>query len=90
MSWHFYKGLVKIGRVIDVLLEFKKPVNWGSEKFRMAKSISNIFVFLFGSNSNIVLVAFSVVVITSDWSIKSFLLPFKNMLEGDFNMPRGV
>jgi hypothetical protein len=76
--------------MVDILFKFKKPINWGSEKFGMTESISNIFILFLRSNSNVVLVTFSVVVITSDWSIESFLLPFKNMLERDFDMPRGV
>ncbi len=76
--------------MVYILFEFKESINWSSKKFRMAESISYIFVLFFRSNSYIVFVTFCVVVITSDWSIKSFLLPFKNMLEGNFDMPRSI
>lgn len=76
--------------MVDILFKLEESINWGSEKFRMTKSIRYIFVFLFRSNSNIVFVTFSVVVITSDWSIESFFLPFEYVLEGNFDVPRSV
>jgi hypothetical protein len=76
--------------VIEVLLQFKKPVDGSAEEFRVAKSVSNVFVFFLRFNGNIILVPFRVVVISRDRAVQSLLFPLNNVLKSWFFNPRSI
>ena len=81
LRWHFNEGLISEYGMVKIFFESEKSLEGSSEKFRMAQSISNPLVFLFWFDGNIVFVAFSVIVVTSDGSVESFLFPLNDVLE---------
>lgn len=87
---HLDEGLVQIAWVEDIIFQFEKPVNGTPQEFRMSKSVSDVFIFLFMSPGHIVLVTFGVVEGPGDRSVHSFLFPLVHMFEGVFHVVRGV
>ena len=56
----------------------------------MSKSVRNIGIFFLRFHGYIVLVAFAVVVVMSDWSVESFLLPLDDVPEGRRSVPDSI
>lgn len=90
LGGHLDEGLVEIGRMVDILLELKEPVNWGSEELRMSQSIGDVLVFLLWLDGDIVLVSLAVVVVVGDWPVQSLLLPLHDVFELRLLVPRGI
>jgi len=90
LARHLDEGLVQEGRVVDILLQFKQPVQRSAEEFRVAQSVSHVLVLLLGFDGNVVLIALAVVVVAGDWTVESLLLPLQDVLEGRLLVPDGV
>ena len=90
LSGHFNEGLVGEGGMVDIFLEFEESVHGGAEKLGVSQPVSDVLVFLFWLDGDVVLVAFAVVVVAGDGPVESFLLPLDDVLEGDFLVPGGV
>jgi len=76
--------------MIYIFFKLKESIHRSSKEFRVSKSISNILIFFFRSNRNIILVSLIVVIILSNWTIQSFILPFENMFELRFTHPWSI
>jgi hypothetical protein len=90
LSGHPHEGLIEIGRMIDILLQFEEAVDGSAEELGMAQTVRYVFVLLFGLDGNVVLVALAVVVVASDWAVQSLLLPFHDVFELGFFVPGSV
>lgn len=90
LSGHFNEGLVGEGRMVDIFFQLEESVHGGAEELGMTQPVSNVLVFLFGLDGDVVFVAFAVVVVASDRSVESFLFPFDYVLEGNFLIPGGI
>ena len=56
----------------------------------MTQTIRYVSILLLWFDRHIILVAFAVVVVMSDRSVKSFLFPFDNMLELTLRVPGSI
>ena len=56
----------------------------------MSESVSNIGIFLFWFDWNIVFISFAVIIVVGYRSIESFFLPFDDVFEGRTLVPNSV
>lgn len=87
LSGHFDERLVEESGVEDVLLKFEKSVDWSSEEFRVAESVADVGIFIFGFDCHIVLISFSVVVVMRNGTVESLFLPLDDVLERSWSIP---
>jgi hypothetical protein len=76
--------------MIEIFLQFKKSVDGSTKEFRMAESVSNVFVFFLGFNGNIILISFCMIVISCDGAIESLFFPLNNVFKPRFLDPRSI
>lgn len=87
-AWHLDKGLIEIGWMEDIVFKFQETVHRSTQEFRVSQSISNILIFIFGFDFNIVFVSFGGECFGGR-PISPFVFPFLNMLEVDSRVVEG-
>lgn len=73
-AWGFNEWLVYVVRMENIVLKSEEPLNWSTYKFRMSKSVGNVFELLFWFYFYVIFITF-VIEISGDWSVQSLLLP---------------
>lgn len=84
-----HKRLIQIIGMINIVFQLEQPLDWGSQKLRMTKPVSNILIFVFRFNVDIVFVPFSTEML-GDWPVPSLVLPLCDMFKIILLIERGI
>ena len=76
--------------MIDVFFEFEQTVDRSAEEFGVSQSVSNILILFLRLDCDIIFVSLAVVVVPSYGAMEALFLPFYDVLELWFLVPRSV
>lgn len=90
LGGHLHEWLVEICGVVDVLLQLEQAIDGGAKELRVSEPVCHVFVLLLGLDSDIVLIALTVVIVAGNGAVEALLLPLHDVFELGFFVPGSV